>query len=103
MCHACKTSAPSKTQACIPECPFEAIFVEDEVPDTYEGKGDEKLSMPKGTAGFDEVFDGTDHNGEPVHVEGVRTAEAGETIDLTQDIQPNYDYFQDGPGYSALD
>ena len=89
--------------ACIPECPFEAIFVEDEVPDAYEAKGDEQLSMPKGTAGFDEVFDGTDHNGEAVHLEGVRTPEAGETIDLTQDIQPNYDYFQDGPGYSALD
>jgi len=89
--------------ACIPECPFEAIFVEDEVPDAFDAKGDEKLSMPKGTAGFDEVFDGNDLHGEPVHLEGVRTLEAGETVDLTQDIQPNYDYFQEGPGYSALD
>ena len=89
--------------ACIPECPFEAIFVEDEVPDAYEAKEDEKLSMPKGTAGFEEVYDGTDHHGEPVHLEGTRTLAAGETVDLTQDIQPNYDYFQDGPGYSALD
>ena len=89
--------------ACIPECPFEAIFVEDEVPEAYEAKGDEQQSMPKGTAGFDEVYDGTDHNGEAVHLEGVRTLEAGEVLDLTVDIQPNYDYFQDGPGYSALD
>ena len=89
--------------ACIPECPFEAIFVEDEVPDAYVAKGDEKLSMPKGTAGFEEVYDGIDHPGEPVHLEGTRTLAAGETVDLTQDIQPNYDYFQDGPGYSALD
>ena len=89
--------------ACIPECPFEAIFVEDEVPDAYDAKGDEILSMPKGTAGFDEVFDGNDSHGEPVHLEGVRTLAAGETVDLTQDIQPNYDYFQEGPGYSALD
>jgi hypothetical protein len=29
--------------------------------------------------------------------------EAGEVVDLTQDIQPNFDYFIDGPGYSALD
>jgi hypothetical protein len=29
--------------------------------------------------------------------------EAGEVVDLTPDIQPNYDYFTDGPGYSALD
>ena len=89
--------------ACIPECPFEAIFVEDEVPDAYDAKGDEKLSMPKGTAGFDEVYDGSDSRDEPVHLEGVRTLAAGETIDLTKDIQPNYDYFQEGPGYNALD
>ena len=89
--------------ACIPECPFVAIFVEDEVPDAYEAKGGEHVSMPKGTAGHDEVYDGTDHHGEAVHLEGARTLEAGETVDLTQDIQPNYDYFQSGPGYSALD
>ena len=59
--------------------------------------------MPKGTDGFEEVYDGTDHHDEPVHLEGARTLAAGETVDLTQDIQPNYDYFQDGPGYSALD
>ncbi|MCJ7535562.1 MAG: ferredoxin family protein [Anaerolineales bacterium] len=89
--------------ACIPECPFEAIFVEDEVPDAYEAKGGEQVSMPMGTAGHEEVFDGNDHHGEPVHLEGVRTLEAGESLDLTPDIQPNYDYFQSGPGYSALD
>jgi ferredoxin len=89
--------------ACIPECPFEAIFVEDEVPDAYEAKGDEMVSMPKGTPDFDEVYDGSDHHGEPVHLESVRTLAAGEVVDLTQDIQPNYDYFQEGPGYSALD
>jgi ferredoxin len=89
--------------ACIPECPFEAIFVEDEVPEAYDAKGGEQVSMPKGTAGHEEVFDGSDHNGEAVHLESVRTLEAGETVDLTPDIQPNYDYFQSGPGYSALD
>lgn len=89
--------------ACVPECPFEAIFVEDEVPDQYEAKGGEQVSKPKGTAGYDEVYDGTNHHGEAVHLEGVRTLEAGETVDLTPDIQPNYDYFQSGPGYSALD
>lgn len=89
--------------ACIPECPFEAIFVEDEVPDAYEAKGGEQVSMPKGNAGYDEVYDGTNHQGEAVHLETVRTLEAGETLDLTKDIQPNYDYFQSGPGYSALD
>ena len=31
------------------------------------------------------------------------TAAGGEVIDLTEDIEPNYDYFIDGPGYDALD
>jgi len=28
---------------------------------------------------------------------------AGEVIDLTADIKPNYDFFKGGPGYSAKD
>jgi ferredoxin len=89
--------------ACIPECPFEAIFPEDEVPEAYEAKGGELQSMPVGTDGFTEVYDGTNHHGEPVHVTATRALQAGETIDLTEDIQPNYDYFQKGPGYSAVE
>jgi hypothetical protein len=30
-----------------------------------------------------------------------RQLEAGEVIDLTPDIKPNYDFFKTGPGYSA--
>jgi len=89
--------------ACIPECPFEAIFTEDEVPSAYGAKGGEQISMPAGTAGFDETFDGTNHHGEAVHLDHVRTLAAGEVIDLTPDIKPNYDYYQKGPGYKALD
>lgn len=89
--------------ACVPECPFEAIFPEDEVPSAYEATGGERLSMPAGTAGFDEVYDGENHHGEAVHLEHTRTLEAGEVVDLIPDSQPNYDYFTDGPGYSALD
>jgi len=89
--------------ACVPECPFEAIFPEDEVPTAYEAKGGEYISMPAGTPGFDTAFDGTDHHGGPVHLEYTRVLEAGEVVDLTKDTQPNYDFFTDGPGYSALD
>ncbi|HVN54322.1 MAG TPA: ferredoxin family protein [Anaerolineaceae bacterium] len=87
--------------ACIPECPFAAIFPEDEVPTAYKAKGGEMVSMPDGTPGYTEVYDGTDHHGEPVHLEAVRTLKAGEVLDLTRDNQPNYDYFTKGPGYSA--
>jgi ferredoxin len=89
--------------ACIPECPFEAIFTEDEVPADYAAKGGEYLSMPAGTAGFDTVYDGENHHGDAVHLEHTRVLEAGEVVDLTPDIKPNYDFFQGGPGYSALD
>lgn len=87
--------------ACIPECPYEAIFPEDEVPSAYKAKGGEKVAQPVGTPGFTEVFDGTDHEGEAVHIASTRTLKAGEVVDLTEDIQPNYDFYKKGPGYNA--
>jgi NAD-dependent dihydropyrimidine dehydrogenase PreA subunit len=89
--------------ACIPECPYEAIFTEEDVPTEYVAKGGEHLSMPVGTEGFDTPFDGENQYGEPVHVDSTRVLEEGEVVDLTPDIQPNYDYFTEGPGYDALD
>jgi ferredoxin len=89
--------------ACIPECPYEAIFPEDEVPTSYQAKDGDILSMPAGTDGFTEVYEGTNQHGEPVHLESTRKLTAGEEIDFTNDIQPNYDYFTKGPGYSAAD
>jgi len=88
--------------ACIPECPFNAIFPEDEVPQAYLTFGGEVQSLPEGTPGFDEAFDGHDYLGNPVHIESTCTLEADEEIDLTRDIQANYDYFSEGPGYTAL-
>lgn len=68
--------------ACIPECPFEAIFVEEEVPNDYEMmEGQERIPF-----GNSEIV----------------THSEGEVIDLTPDIQPNYDFFSNGPGYDAL-
>ena len=89
--------------ACIPECPFEAIYTEDEVPSAYTAKGGEQISMPAGTPGYDESYDGSNHHSEPVHLDHTRTLSPGETVDLTPDIQPNYDYFLKGPGYKALE
>jgi ferredoxin len=89
--------------ACIPECPFEAIFTEEETPTAYVAKGGEVQSMPAGTAGFDQVYDGENEHGEPVHLNATKVLEAGEEVDLTPDIQPNYDYFTDGMGYKAMD
>lgn len=85
--------------ACIPECPFEAIFPEDEVPASYTAKGGEYVSQV-GQTGH---YEGTNHHGETVVLDCVRQLQAGETVDLTPDIQPNYDYYKNGAGYKALE
>jgi ferredoxin len=66
--------------ACVPACPFEAIFIEEEVPADYEmAEGQERVTFA----------------GERI------THSKGDVVDLTTDIQPNYDFFSDGPGYDA--
>ena len=91
--------------ACIPECPYEAIFTEDEVPSDYKAKGGERLSAPftethRGRA--TEHFEGHDNKGATIILEQTVTLEPGEVVDLRPDIQPNYDYFKTGPGYTVL-
>jgi ferredoxin len=87
--------------ACVPECPWAAIFPEDEVPSAYKAKGGEYLSMPVGTAGFTTVYDGHNHDGDAVHLEATRVLAAGEVVDLTPDTAVNAAFFKDGPGYNA--
>ncbi len=83
--------------ACVPECPFAAIFPEDEVPAAYTAKGGEFISLTdiKGH------WEGADHHGHAVVLETARKLEPGEVLDLTKDTPPNYDYFKKGPGYNA--
>lgn len=88
--------------ACIPECPWLAIFPEDEVPSAYKAKGGERLSMPVGTPGFTESFDGTNHDSDVVHLDATKTLKAGEVVNMTGDTKVNADYFKSGPGYSAM-
>ena len=83
--------------ACIPECPYDAIFMEDEVPDAYEAYGGEYISR----LGLDGHYEATDHYDETVVLDTVKQLEEGEIVDLTEDIQANYDFFSDGPGYDA--
>lgn len=89
--------------ACAPECPYEAIFMDDEVPAEYEAYGDERMSMPAGTPGFDEEFEVEDIYGDTFTLKATRVLEEGEIVDLTDAIQRNDDFFVDGPGYDALD
>lgn len=87
--------------ACVAECPFAAIFPEDEVPSAYKAKTGDRLSKPAGTAGFDEVYDGANHDGDAVHLTATKALNAGEVVDLTPDIEVNAAFFKEGPGYNA--
>ncbi len=95
--------------ACVPECPYEAIFAEDEIPTDYTAMGGEYLAMPEGTPGYTEVYEGENDQDEPVILKATRILDEGEVVDLTGDAgwnaaQANADYFgDDAPGYDALD
>jgi ferredoxin len=68
--------------ACVPECPYSAIFPEEDVPTAYE-------------------FDGNVVRVD--HISKTRsTPAAGTVVDLSEDIQFNYDFYSAGPGYEAL-
>jgi len=85
--------------ACVPECPFAAIFPEDEVPSAYTAKGGEYINR----VGLTGHYEATNHHGKPVVLETTKQLEAGEVVDLTPDTKLNYDFFQGGPGYGAKD
>lgn len=85
--------------ACVPECPYAAIFPEDEVPAPYVAEGGEYINR----VGLTGHYEGINHHGEQVILDTVKQLEAGEEVDLTPDIELNAKYFQEGPGYSAQD
>ena len=68
--------------ACVPECPFDAIFIEEEVPEAFELSAGQQY-IPHST-------------------KKLVTAEGGEVIDLTEDTKYNYEFYESGPGYDAL-
>jgi Fe-S-cluster-containing hydrogenase component 2 len=85
--------------ACIPECPFGAIFTEDEVPTIYTAKGGEFINRP----GLSGHWEGANHHGKQVMIDTVKELATGEEVNLREDIQPNYEFFKSGPGYGAKD
>jgi ferredoxin len=85
--------------ACIPECPYAAIFPEDEVPEAYTAKGGEFINR----LGLSGHFEGTNHFGKKIVLETTKKLDAGEVVNLREDIPLNYDFFKTGPGYGAKD
>jgi len=86
--------------ACVPECPYEAIFPEEEVPFDYVAPAGVWINGRK------EELDGVPFKGEidghPVDLLNGKQLAGGEVLDLTEDIPENYRFFSEGPGYDAL-
>jgi ferredoxin len=76
--------------ACIPECPYKAIFPEDEVPSAYLAKGGEYINQ----AGLTGHYQGKDHNGADIVLESTRILAAGEVVDLTSSVKLNRDFYR---------
>lgn len=74
--------------ACIPECPYSAIFPDSDVPSAFRAKGGEVLNL-RGLAGHHESLN---HEGESVVLETTRILAPGEVVDLTQSIRLNRDF-----------
>ncbi len=85
--------------ACVPACPYNAIFPADDVPAAYTAKGGEYISR----VGLTNHYEGANDHGVQVVLETVKQLAAGEVVDLTPDTEANAAYFQSGPGYKAND
>jgi NAD-dependent dihydropyrimidine dehydrogenase PreA subunit len=74
--------------ACVPECPFAAIFPEDEVPATFVAKGGEFINR----TGLTGHYEATNHHGQHIVLETTRQLTKGEVVDLTPEIKASYDF-----------
>src|SRR5512143_381975 len=75
--------------ACIPECPFSAIFHEDDVPAAFQAAGGEFINR----AGLTGHYQAAGHHGELITLETTAQLSAGETIDLREAIDSNRKYY----------
>ena len=76
--------------ACVPECPYHAIFPEDEVPAAFRAKGGEVLNHPA----LNGRYEGSNHHGEGVVLDTTRVLGAGELIDLRESIELNRAFYR---------
>ncbi len=74
--------------ACIPECPYSAIFHEDDVPAAFQASGGEYINR----IGLSGHYEGVGHRGQKVVLETTRPLAVGEVIDLREAIALNRDF-----------
>ena len=76
--------------ACVPECPFHAIFPEDEVPAAFTARGGEFINE----AGLTGHYEAVNHRGQKVVLETTKALVAGEVFDLRESIKINAQFFK---------
>ena len=76
--------------ACVPECPFHAIYPEDEVPSAYVARGGELINR----LGLNGSYESINHRKEKVVLETTRMLNPGETVDLRESIKANYNFYK---------
>jgi NAD-dependent dihydropyrimidine dehydrogenase PreA subunit len=76
--------------ACVPECPFHAIFPQDEVPSAFKAQGGEVINQP----GLTGHYEGLNHHGKKIVLNTTRILAAGEILDLRGAIQTNEKFFK---------
>ncbi len=76
--------------ACIPECPYSAIFHQDDVPSAFIAKGGEFLNH----ANLKGHYEGVDHHGTAIVLESTRVLNAGEVVDLRESVKLNAAFFK---------
>jgi hypothetical protein len=74
----------------VPECPFHAIFPEDEVPAAFKAQGGEFVNE----VGLTGHYEATNHKKQKVVLETTRVLAAGEVLDLRGSIKTNAQFFK---------
>ena len=76
--------------ACVPECPYSAIFPEDEVPGAFQAKGGELINR----ADLKGRYTGVGHRGDAIVLESTRVLSPGEVLDLRDSIRLNVEFYR---------
>jgi hypothetical protein len=74
----------------VPECPFHAIYPEDEVPMSFRSKGGEFINE----VGLKGHYEAINHHKQKIVLETTRALSAGEVLDLRGSIKVNAQFFK---------
>jgi ferredoxin len=76
--------------ACVRECPFHAIFPEEEVPAAFVAVGGEFINQ----AGLTEHYEAANHHGELIVLDTTRQLQPGEVVDLRESVHVSREFYR---------